>query len=431
MHMHFAERKNSMNTFTDLILLIGTNPLPNFIVAEYFLKNNNALQRIWFVYSEETGKQASTKKQADNLEDILKKIYSNTISFTLNGIALSDVSNAKVIKENTDEKLIGRLPHGAHVHLNYTGGTKAMGTHVYRTLEQDSTKNLIRSYSYLDGRNFQIVNDEGLIIATDLRKEVSISFIKLINLHGFKRKNEPSDSLFNSAVTIFRRTIEQSQLDGYFQADGGYDRTLFENNDGYGDLAKKKTALKDNLKTHLAKGIFLEVVQAMPGEYQLFDKSGNFVEPSSNKKCEYAIEFLDGKWFEEYVYAALKNTLLLSNVVIDKNWVIDKTGWTTDFEMDVTLLNGYQLIGISCTTSDKTHVCKSKGFEIILRTRQIGGDEAKAVLITRLCDEQKRRLQDVLELNTGATSGNILVLGKNDLKEELLKQAIKNFIQQD
>lgn len=421
-----------MEPFTDLVLLIGTNPLPNFVVAEYFLKNNNNLQRIWFVYSEETGKQASTKKQAENLEDIFKKRYSSTISFTLNGVALSDVSNAKVIKENTNEKLIDRLPFGSHVHLNYTGGTKAMGTHVYRTLEQDSMKNLIRSYSYLDGRNFRIVGDDGKIITSqDLRDGVSISFLELINLHGFKRKNETSDSLFDSAVAIFRRTIEQDQLDGYFQADGGYDRTLFENKDGYGDLAKKKTALKDNLKTHVAKGIFLDVVQAMPEKYQLFDKNGKFVEPSSNKKCEYAIEFLDGKWFEEYVYAALKNTPLLSNVVIDKNWVIDKTGWTTDFEMDVTLLNGYQLIGISCTTSDETNVCKSKGFEIILRTRQIGGDEAKAVLITRLCDEQKRRLQDVLEVNTGATSGNILILGKNDLKEELLKQAIKNFIQQD
>lgn len=33
----------SANTFTDLILLIGTNPLPNFVVAKYFLQPKEGL----------------------------------------------------------------------------------------------------------------------------------------------------------------------------------------------------------------------------------------------------------------------------------------------------------------------------------------------------------------------------------------------------
>ena len=45
------------------------------------------------------------------------------------------------------------------------------------------------------------------------------------------------------------------------------------------------------------------------------------------------------------------------------------------------LVKGYQLIGISCTTANEKKLCKSKGFEIILRARQIGGDEGKAILI--------------------------------------------------
>lgn len=39
--------------FEHLILLIGTNPLPNFVVAEYFLRENSNLKNLYLIYSEE------------------------------------------------------------------------------------------------------------------------------------------------------------------------------------------------------------------------------------------------------------------------------------------------------------------------------------------------------------------------------------------
>ncbi|MGC8651581.1 MAG: DUF1887 domain-containing protein, partial [Minisyncoccia bacterium] len=53
-----------------------------------------------------------------------------------------------------------------------------------------------------------------------------------------------------------------------------------------------------------------------------------------------------------------------------------------NFELDIFLINGYQLIGISLTTSTRQGECKLKGFEVIHRVKQIGGDESKAILIT-------------------------------------------------
>ena len=91
-------------------------------------------------------------------------------------------------------------------------------------------------------------------------------------------------------------------------------------------------------------------------------------------------------------------------------------------------MNGYQLTGISCTTDKKRSLCKSKGFEIILRSRQIGGDEAKAVLITRLSESNANELQDELILDTGQTESNIMVLGNDDLKPEILLEKISEFI---
>ena len=178
-----------MNTFTDLVLLIGTNPLPNYVVAEYFLKHNQELKNIWLVHSEEVARQVGTRTQAEHLEGVLKVRRSDNskLNFPMSKVALSNVSNAREVFHDTHEKLIKKLPANSRVHLNYTGGTKAMGTHVYRAIEQDNTKNLVKSFSYLDGRNFQIVDDqEGIITLKDLRDGFQSLFLSLLHCMDLK-----------------------------------------------------------------------------------------------------------------------------------------------------------------------------------------------------------------------------------------------------
>ena len=99
------------------------------------------------------------------------------------------------------------------------------------------------------------------------------------------------------------------------------------------------------------------------------------------------------------------------------------------------LLFGYQFFGISCTNSQDRALCKSKGFEIMHRSKQIGGDESKAILITFLSNQKAKDgneitpedLQKELETDTGG-EGNILVLGSNDLRPNILAKKIEDFI---
>ncbi len=418
--------------FTDLMLLIGTNPLPNYVVAKHFLENIPHLQRIWLVHSENNISQAGTNIQAKNLERVLEDEYKATKAglFPLGKVALSDVSNAKTIFNDVKDKLICQLLPGNSVHLNYTGGTKVMGIHVYQAIKQEDTKNLSRSYSYLDGRNFQIVDDDGTIIANDLRSKISIGFEMLIKLHGFKRNNKDSAVDFTPAIEVFKTLINEGRLDEYSSKEGGYNRTPFENNAKPGELAKQVSKLKiDALRTLQPNDAFLSVINAMPPGYQLFTADKELVKPANNDTCEHAIKFLDGGWFEDYVYTIFKSVLGKAPYIIYKNWRIDKEGWTTDFELDVIILKGYQLIGVSCTTSANKSECKSKGFEIIHRTTQIGGDEAKAIIVTGLDSAKNNNLQEELTLETGSTSSNILALGKDDWKEEILKSEINRFLE--
>lgn len=421
-----------MESFTDLVLLIGTNPLPNYVVAKHFLENEPSLKRIWLVHSEKTRYQAGTDIQAENLEKVLQEQYkiAKKELFPLQKVALSNVSNAQLISQNIKEKLISELLRDSSVHLNYTGGTKSMGIHVYRAIEQEDTKCLSKSYSYLDGRNFRIVYDNGKTIMDDLRSKISIGFEMLIKLHGFKRNNTYPNVDFSPAIEIFKKLTNEGRLDEYFKENVGYNRTLFENKEKPGDLAKQVSKLKEEeLRAFQPNDVFLSVINAMPPGYQFFTADKNFVEPTNNNICEHAIKFLDGGWFEEYVYNIFNSALEKPKYKIYKNWRIDKEGWSTDFELDVIILRGYQLIGVSCTTSAYKSECKNKGFEIIHRTGQIGGDEAKAILVTGLCSTQKDTLQEELTVETGSTSANILVLGKDDWEEAILKREINHFLE--
>jgi hypothetical protein len=406
--------------FDHLILLIGTNPLPNFVVAEHFLEINSNLKDIYLVYSEEKGNQRGTSAEAINLHKLLSERHT---SIQLHEIPLSDVSNASEICRDIRDRLIEKLPPKCGVHVNYTGGTKAMSIHIYRAIEQESKRIMEKSFSYLDARHFCIIDDENNV-TKDLRQEVCLEFKELITLHGFHRKEEKDRGHdFSQVLAVFCRLIEEGRLHEYFKI---YKRDVFLKKDKE-HLIEAKSHISDELRDFKAKGAFLAVVSALPDAYRLFDKKGNFTELPTISQLKSAVKFLDGTWLEEYVYQSLKKAFKGSNISIDKNWKIKKSGWTADFELDVVLMNGYQLIGISCTTSGQKSICKSKGFEIIHRTQQIGGEEAKAVVITRLEHDRKAALQDELGIDTGGKT-NILVLGMEDLKEDRLIREIKDFI---
>ncbi len=410
-----------MTNFNHLILLIGTNPLPNFVVAEYFLKNNPDLKKIWLVYSEKTDVQEGTFTYAENLVNALEFKHSHK-SISFNYIPLSDISSASKIFSELRKLLIPQLEDNSSVHLNYTGGTKVMGTHAYRSLSLEEGKRLSKTFSYLDARTFRIVADDKGYVTNDIRSEISLTFDELIRLHGFERKNKDSDFLYSIAMDKFRELIKNGKIKNFFHKNGGYDRAIFESKNKKGELAERLEDIdQDAISRFSPNNEFRQILSALPDEYNIF-KEG------IGKKFKNAIKFLDGDWFEEYVYETLKNNLTETKIEVLKNWEIKKDNWIGNFQLDVILMKGYQLVGISCTTSQDKSLCKSKGFEVIHRTRQIGGDEAKSVLFTLLDDGRKSNLQNELLIDTGSTTANILVFGIEDLNEGYIVKKIAEFI---
>ncbi|MFZ5518649.1 MAG: hypothetical protein ACOY90_18615 [Candidatus Zhuqueibacterota bacterium] len=417
--------------FQDLILLIGTNPLPNFVVAQYFLLNNSNLERIWLIHSEDNRLQKGSYLQAEQLEKIIRKEWEgkhNSLNFPLQKVGLSDVSDARNIISTIHDNFLNRLDV---FHFNYTGGTKSMSIHVYNYLKNlDNCTS--KSFSYLDARNFRLMDDDDGLIADSLREKVSLDFMDLIKLHGFERKNEDKINIFDNMILKMSEIIEQDKLDILFNETDGYYRSLFYNKNY--DLAKKPSDLdKIKIDNFTPNDIFVSVIQSMPEEYQIFNSDKKFNWEIDRKKFTKALTYIDGFWLEDYLIKVLSDNFLDQRLKMYSNWEIRKPEWIKInpdlyFELDILFIYGYQLTGVSVTTDSTKKLCKSKGFEIILRTRQIGGDEAKAVVVTFLDNSRKEQLQEELIYETGTSEDRIRILGINDIKKEKLVTSFKNYL---
>jgi len=452
---------------TDLVLLVGTNPLPNYVSAKFLLQKEEKLQRIWLVHSEKNKNQEATEDYALRLQNIIQKELppSRNIEFVKNNLAINDVGNAQSIEKTIKNNILSKISLNHHIHLNYTGGTKAMGTHSYRTIENFcKEKDRDCSFSYLDARSFKIVFDNNDNSSDDLRTLIFPEFEDLITLHGFHRINKDSESKFGALLNQFEELIKSKKIRDFYNSSpniNGYNRDLFLNKKG--ELANKlDTTLKsqnngssdekapsesnskislenlENLKKSTVNETVQSVFNLFPPEKQIY-KNGEFNHNLNGTiNIEEELKFIDGKWFEEYIFNQLKNKLEIHNIKILKNWVIKKENKNSykDFELDILLLRGYQLIGISCTTSPKSYICKSKGFEIIHRVKQIGGSESKAILITFMNSDDYNqnnnvsRLENELILDTGS-SKNIKVFGLPDILSGELCQKIINFLEME
>ncbi len=307
--------------FETLFLLVGTNPLPNYVVAMYFIMHNPSLKNIFLFYSEENLPQKGTYELANNLKELLKnKILESkqsssnkqygTLNIQFHLEPIKDVSRGDII-ENSVKKVLDKIRH-LSFHLNYTGGTKVMGLYTYRALERfRERKSDVRcSFSYLDARKYSLVHDESGVSTDDLRKEIKLSHLDLLCLHGFKDVSKKQEFRFQEALKKFEELIENDRIDSYFES---YNRKIFLKDDGR--LISKKKDLIERLvqvkntkdeKPPKAEGVFLEVVLSMPKEYRIFDEEGNIADLLCDEKLEKAIKFLDGLWLEWYVYEILK-----------------------------------------------------------------------------------------------------------------------------
>lgn len=339
-------KNNSPEAFSEyqtdsLFLLIGTNPLPNYVAFRLLAKPSS---HIYLIHTIETNQVADRLVRVMDLSDG---------RWTKIPVDESNARNifTKVCKyaEKAEPKL----------GLNYTGGTKSMAVHSYRAIQSADSDAV---FSYLDARKLELLIDTNQASPTRLPAALHVEpgIEALLDLHGHtpeKLENEP----FHPDVCRDLITVPPADM-----------RCWCDNNlrSGHGTPIKKK---KQELKP-----VRLPTFGNLPTHWGTCKTLGDLA-TAWDKKVGSLARWFDGRWLEDYTLWSVQQVASDSNV---RDAVISLESNERDFELDVVALRGYQLFAISCTTDTKKSMIKLKLFEDYVRARQLGGDEARIGVVS-------------------------------------------------
>jgi len=407
-----------------LFLLIGENPLPNYVAARLLLNQGGTL---YLVHTTRTEKPA--KRLAKILENELIGLKKTEL------VSLNEYeSDAFKIKEAISSPLKinnGKIGLNGTIGLNYTGGTKAMAVHAYRTVFSPDRPDTV--FSYLDPRKLKMCIDsentpiEPIKVKPEL---LQVKLAKLFQIHGLELKADPTQEaqLPDLAAALAEVLKDEHKAKQWFDWYYGIFREEARKKKKNGDCGdwKSQTALLE-LAIPLEK-LPQQILTAFRQKNILSDNKLSLKEVQNKNmfsKLEHFCDWLDGFWLEHHVLQQVKNIADRHSIQdYGVNFKVPLTGTRDGFEFDVAFTRGYQLFAISVSTTSKRDLCKVKLFEAYLRARQMGGDEARVALIC--CTNEPDGLKAELAV---LDDKKIAVFGRDDLMD--LSSKIEAWIKQN
>ncbi|MGL4502335.1 MAG: DUF1887 domain-containing protein, partial [Planktothrix sp.] len=331
-----------------LFLLVGENPLPNYIAAKTLLEDGGT---VYLVFTEHT------ITQEECLVECLQEWGTNQIQ-EFEPVYLEDRESDSDFIRKTIQPII--RPLTGKIGLHYTGGTKAMAVHAYRAVQEEKPDTV---FSYLDSRRLEMCIDRKNDQPIRRKISLDISLEKLFKLHNltWREKQPPSlEAKLPDVAADFANFYMDKQLATSW-------REWCEN-----EMKPKMKPGKDWAKESVLKQQPILDISSLPTEIQKtladqLDASLEKLEISLLKiqskgftKLKNIGEWLDGIWLEDYVLEQV-GKVSQNYPINDKrmSFRIEEPGKNSDkFEFDVAFMLGYQLFAISCTTASHKDICK-------------------------------------------------------------------------
>lgn len=312
-----------------LLLLVGTNPLPNWVAAQLLIEEGGTVHLIH---------STDTAPIADRLRGHLQADCS---------LLQVNPTDADDIERQLQERL--RQLDGK-IGLNYTGGTKMMAVHAYRAVEQalqgGSPKPV---FSYLDADLFEMRIDpnwhESVLLAVAPNLKV------LTELHGSHfQKGLPK---YQDRI-VLRDTAAKLANSDPAAWRGWCNRVLRkEAHDGRG-WKKKRELVSLSLPWPDALTLSDAVVTlkrelGLPNDAPSLPLDPEGLRwPFGKQKPKYLCQWLDGEWLEQYVLAQIGQVADQADIHdAAMNLKTDKSRSDFDFEFDVAAMRGYQFFGMA------------------------------------------------------------------------------------
>jgi len=390
--------------------------------------DNLAIDRVYLIHSDEENmsSHSSTRKQAEAVRNLLEKRLGRRICCL---VPLKSISGSE-IRDSLEYYFRTEDIHGA-VHLNYTGGTKAMAVQVSSFIKGIFKTDV--TASYLDARECRVKYDDKAIASQeDVRSKVYLSICDLLELHGYSKIDQPEMGNFPNVMRAIKELIERGQIEQLINLGNKFVPTLYQEEgksrpiEKPGRFRKRLEELGQDKVGQMFSSLSqesIDVLNSFPKEKCLLERGTQLWVPSEETtndqykiRTSHTVEFLKGKWLEELVAERIIEYAENNHLQYGFNLKAKREN-LPDFELDAFLIKGYQLLAISVTTSPARHLCKSKGFEVIHRSRQIGGDESRSMLVTLMDRNSAHILQDELRVESGSSSDSFVVLDRSNYKE--------------
>lgn len=418
-----------------LFLLVGTNPLPNFVAAKLLMK---AAGQLYLVHSD------ATKPIAERLA---RYWIDEEKGQSPRYIYVQEADGAD-IRRNIESEL-RKMSAGDQIGLHFTGGTKIMSVHACRTmLDYQANERRPIVLSYLDARsncvhveygdNAPFVSDSILyqvhlpptwseivemheaVADTSTARNVPPPFLeRVVQIHAVKlvSKIERSPLLLDDARSL---AFAHQSVDACAAWRSWCDKTLQPRT-----RTKKASAWDDErllrsvqvpLPTDASLSEFVEGIRVKYGIEQDTFSLEALSHRAGLQKIKHLCEWMDGKWLEYHVLSILRQIAETRPQckIYDFGMGIKPKNETDspEYDVDIGVMQGYRLYAISCTTDDDKGMCKLKLFEAFERARNMGGDEAHVGLICM--NDSPSTLERQVGRSWDAT-GKVRVFGRPDL----------------
>lgn len=335
-----------------LICLVGSNPLPNYIAVRQLQPESVLLYHT----AEDAERLDSSSRVADVLAAALKQFRPQKFDIS--------ATDAPEIARKLGQR------HLAGAWLNYTGGTKVMAVHAYAAFRKLNETAGPRAF-YVDDRgsgSLRFTDGEVRPLSVDLTFE---EFWALHNVRPRREKTAAGDS-----PTL----ADAEALAGRIFADGpGLAHELYCQH--HNEKARAKISL---------------------AEIGFGDRTVQYGDPSWDSWRR----FITGVWLEHWCSSLFDMPTRVGSKLVFND---------REMELDVLAIRHHRLLLLSCTTGAKIGECKLKAFEAYHRARQLGGDHARSALACFLSDADRDLLKREMRLPLGGPE-TLAVFGLNDLR---------------
>jgi len=361
-----------------LFLLVGSNPLPDWVAARLLLRGGG---RLYLVHSDDTLATA---------QELARYLMEN---HNYEKPALVEVRNpwrARTVYDAIQDS-VRKIGHGT-IGLNYTGGTKVMSAHSHRALDQSVRAGLPPVvFSYLEARTCTMRFDDDREFLVGLADETKLNLQDLFKLHDEFALAPPAKK--TNALPVAALLLEaNAELNGYSNWKSFcWNNLKYRNRRDADHVGKRVDDIKSDVDARRVvlalSGRLSQIAERLiPGGSDGRKTLGEIVDRGQwgFKDAEALAAWLDGGWLEHQtaqLIADNQSSYKVDDFGRNITTRLKRFPAINKFEIDVAAMRGYQLHVFSCYSGSDKARAKQKLFEAFTRAQQLGGDQARAALV--------------------------------------------------